>query len=76
VMNMRCNRLEQLIIVVIVDILKALSNSFSDRRLASRPAVEAYVARPGQYYHVARGGDARASAEERRYDSAAVTNKA
>jgi len=29
-MNMRCNRLEQLIIVVIVDILKALSNSFSD----------------------------------------------
>jgi len=29
-MNMRCNRLEQLIIVVIVDILKALSNPFSD----------------------------------------------
>jgi hypothetical protein len=46
-MNMRCNRLEQLIIVVIVDILKALSNSFSDQWLASRPAAEAYVARPG-----------------------------
>jgi hypothetical protein len=30
VMNIWCNRLEQFIIVVIVDILKALSNQFFD----------------------------------------------